>query len=40
MIEGILSIQDGTSPKILEEKLLTYVPSSEREKVKEGVNNG
>ncbi|MDN4075679.1 flagellar motor stator protein MotA [Fictibacillus terranigra] len=38
MIEGLLSIQDGTSPKILEEKLLTYIPASERERLKEGVS--
>ncbi|EIT85795.1 flagellar motor protein MotA [Fictibacillus macauensis ZFHKF-1] len=38
MIEGLLSIQDGTSPKVLEEKLLTYVSASERQQVKEGVN--
>ncbi|MCQ6266969.1 flagellar motor stator protein MotA [Fictibacillus sp. WQ 8-8] len=40
MIEGLLSIQDGTSPKILEEKLLTYIPASERESLKEGVSIG
>ncbi|MFC0189757.1 flagellar motor stator protein MotA [Fictibacillus aquaticus] len=40
MIEGLLSIQDGTSPKILEEKLLTYLPASERESVKEGGSVG
>ncbi|MDR7071222.1 flagellar motor stator protein MotA [Fictibacillus barbaricus] len=36
MIEGLLSIQDGTSPKILEEKLLTYIPTSERDQYKAG----
>lgn len=40
MIEGLLSIQDGTSPKILEEKLLTYLPSSERDAYKDGGTNG
>jgi chemotaxis protein MotA len=40
MIEGLLSIQDGTSPKILEEKLLTYIPTSERDQYKAGGTVG
>ncbi|GGB65352.1 flagellar motor stator protein MotA [Fictibacillus barbaricus] len=40
MIEGLLSIQDGTSPKILEEKLLTYIPTSERDQYKAGGSVG
>lgn len=40
MIEGLLSIQEGTSPKILEEKLLTYIPAKERTALKEGVALG
>jgi chemotaxis protein MotA len=31
MIEGILSIQDGASPRIIEDKLKIYVPSNSRE---------
>jgi chemotaxis protein MotA len=40
MIEGLLSIQDGTSPKILEEKLLTYIPTGERDQYKAGGSVG
>jgi chemotaxis protein MotA len=35
MIEGILSIQSGDNPRILEEKLLTFLPPSRREAVKQ-----
>ena len=34
MIEGILSIQQGDNPNILEEKLYAYLSPSEREKAK------
>lgn len=30
MVEGILSIQDGASPRVIEEKLKIYVPASQR----------
>ncbi len=35
MIEGILSIQSGDNPRILEEKLLSYLPPSRRDAVKQ-----
>ncbi len=35
MIEGILSIQSGDNPRILEEKLLSYLPPARREAVKQ-----
>ncbi|MBK5251279.1 MAG: motility protein A [Peptostreptococcaceae bacterium] len=35
MIEGILSIQSGTNPKIVEEKLTTYLSPYERKKDRE-----
>src|SRR5690606_33298547 len=31
MIEGILSIQEGVSARMIEDKLLTYVPTNERQ---------
>lgn len=31
MIEGILAIQEGASPRVIEDKLATYVPESERQ---------
>lgn len=36
MIEGILSIHEGESPKVIEQKLSTYLPASERKKIFEG----
>lgn len=33
MIEGVLSVLEGQSPKIIEEKLLMYVPAKERSKI-------
>ena len=30
MVQGILSIQSGDNPRILEDKLLTFLPPSER----------
>jgi chemotaxis protein MotA len=41
MIEGVLAIQEGVSARVIEDKLLTYIPSKERElevPVKEGEN--
>ncbi len=35
MIEGILSIQSGDNPRILEEKLLSFLPPSRREAVRQ-----
>ncbi len=34
MIEGILSIQSGDNPRILEEKLLSYLPPNRREAIR------
>ncbi len=34
ILEGILSIQSGDNPRIVEEKLLAFVPPSERNKMK------
>jgi chemotaxis protein MotA len=35
MIEGILSIQSGDNPRILEEKLLSYLPTEKREAIQQ-----
>ncbi|MFP4362324.1 MAG: motility protein A [Spirochaetia bacterium] len=35
MIEGILSIQSGDNPRILEEKLLSFLPPTRREAVRQ-----
>ncbi|MBN2735442.1 MAG: motility protein A [Spirochaetales bacterium] len=35
MIEGILSIQSGDNPRILEEKLLSFLPPSKREAIQQ-----
>ena len=35
MIEGILSIQSGDNPRILEEKLISFLPPARREAVKQ-----
>jgi chemotaxis protein MotA len=35
MIEGILSIQSGDNPRILEEKLLSFLPPARREAVRQ-----
>jgi chemotaxis protein MotA len=35
MIEGILSIQSGDNPRILEEKLLSYLPPDRREAIRQ-----
>ncbi|HNZ27594.1 MAG TPA: motility protein A, partial [Spirochaetota bacterium] len=34
-LEGILSIQTGDNPRIVEEKLLAFVPPKERGKLKQ-----
>ena len=34
ILEGILSIQSGDNPRIVEEKLLAFVPPSDRNKMK------
>lgn len=40
MLEGILSIQSGVNPRIIEEKLITYLPPSEKlEYLKRTVEN-
>ncbi|MCP3738234.1 flagellar motor stator protein MotA [Rossellomorea sp. BNER] len=39
MIEGILSIIEGEAPRIIEQKLASYLPASERKRIlDEGVN--
>lgn len=35
MVEGILAIQEGVSARVIEDKLLTYVPTSERKLLEE-----
>ena len=35
MIEGILSIQSGDNPRILEEKLLSFLPPDRREAIRQ-----
>jgi chemotaxis protein MotA len=35
MIEGILSIQSGDNPRILEEKLISFLPPTRREAVRQ-----
>lgn len=35
MIEGLLSIQQGESPRNIERKLCSYLPTSERKKILE-----
>ncbi|QDP41055.1 flagellar motor stator protein MotA [Radiobacillus deserti] len=36
MIEGVLSIMEGESPKVIEQKLASYLPTGERKKITEG----
>ncbi|UFT98314.1 flagellar motor stator protein MotA [Radiobacillus kanasensis] len=36
MIEGVLSIMEGESPKVIEQKLASYLPTGERKKISEG----
>jgi chemotaxis protein MotA len=33
LVEGILSIQAGENPRVIEEKLKTFLPPAEREKM-------
>ncbi len=43
MIEGVLSVLEGQAPKVIEQKLLMYLPANERAKVAEQegeANNG
>lgn len=40
MIEGVLSIQSGVSPRAIEEKLKVYVPHSERSEEENSLNQG
>ena len=40
MIEGVLSIQSGVSPRAIEDKLKVYVPSSERYKLEDTLGQG
>ena len=40
MLEGILAIQSGVNPRIIEEKLITYLAPTERlEYLKQNVEN-
>ena len=32
MIEGVLSILEGEAPRVIEQKLVSYLPSEERKK--------
>jgi chemotaxis protein MotA len=38
MIEGLLAIQDGLTPKLVERKLSVYLPSKERLKQEEPIS--
>ena len=38
MIEGILAVQSGVNPRIIEETLITYLPPKERDLL--SSNNG
>ena len=39
IIDGVLEIQAGTNPRLLEEKLLAYLSPEEQEKTKEDLND-
>ena len=39
MIEGILSIQSGDNPRIVKDKLSSFLPPAEREALDEGTGN-
>lgn len=39
IIEGVLSILEGEAPRIIEQKLASYLPAGEREKILEGSVN-
>lgn len=38
MLEGILSVQAGDNPRIVKDKLIAYLPPSQRQKVNDSVN--
>ncbi|MGN0375135.1 MAG: motility protein A, partial [Butyrivibrio sp.] len=40
MIEGLLSIQAGENPRVIEEKLKSFLAPSERNKYSEGAEGG
>lgn len=40
IIEGVLSVQAGVAPRAIEDKLMVYLPHSERKKVKESISQG
>ncbi len=40
IIEGLLSIQAGENPRVIEEKLKSFMPPSERSKVGKDINGG
>ena len=40
VLEGILAIQAGDNPRIVTEKLLSFVPPAEREEARENANGG
>lgn len=40
MIEGILAVQSGVNPRIIEETLVTYLPPKERELINSNSNDG
>lgn len=40
MIEGVLSVLEGQAPKAIEQKLATYLPVAERNKLHAAVNGG
>lgn len=39
MIEGILSVLEGQPPKVIEKKLLMYIPAKKRQKVMEDIQS-
>ncbi len=40
MIEGVLSVLEGQAPKVIQQKLATYLPVKERQKFEGEQNNG
>lgn len=40
MIEAVLAIQEGVSPRVIEEKILAYTPSSSRKSVDQLIEKG
>ncbi len=40
IIEGIMSIQAGDNPRVVQEKLLSFIPPAEREAVQNGGQSG